>query len=427
MLSMKKTGFVSVLGMSLVLTACGGDDTGGDNDDGVTTLHFWGGVPAENGPQEVVDEWNENNPDVQVEYSRYVNDDEGNMRVNTALQTGESIDILKSHSPNHLEQRVDSDFLLDLADYAGEFDIEGSVGPAAERWKMNDTYYAVPTNTNALFIMLNEDALEENGLEVPETWTWEEVAEYANELGSDFPYGYAIDHDTIHGIIQNALIDDGFVDENGESNLDHPNVREGLALYYDMMHEDGVMPVLSEQVATNMQPEQMFIDGEVGMYQAGAWRLRMLNDLDEYPRDFNVAFAPYPHFEGQSMPAHHVEDAMSIVAETDHPEEAWEFIEWYANEGMIHLAPGGRVPASEDGPAEEARELIVEGAEDTYNLDSLNSVYEIENTEMIVDPPYQVLDNITQELEMFFLGNNDLDTTIERMVNFHNDYLERNR
>ncbi|MFB4162471.1 ABC transporter substrate-binding protein [Alteribacillus sp. JSM 102045] len=408
-----------------VLAACGGEEenSGGESDE--VTLHFWGGVPPENGPQDAVDEWNQNNPDVQVEYTRYVNEDEGNMKVNTALQTGEDMDILMSHSPNHLEERVQSNFLLDLADYTEEFDIEEKIGSAAQRWKMDETYYAVPTNTNALFIMLNEDKLEENDLSVPDSWTWEEVYEYAQVLNEDFSYSYAIDYDTIHGIIQNALIDDGLVDENGESNLDHENVKKGLELYHTMMHKDEVMPKLSEQVATNMKPEQMFIDGEIGMYQAGAWRLRMTNDIDEYERDFNIAFAPYPHFEGQSTPAHHVEDAMSIVAESEHPEEAWEFIKWYTNEGMIHLSPGGRVPASEDAPAEEAREKIVEGAENTYNTESLDNVYEIEDTEMIVDPPYQVLDSINQQLEAYFMGEQDIDQTIEQMVDVHNEYLQR--
>ncbi len=45
--------------------------------DEVVTLQFWGGVPPEAGPQAVVDEWNEHNPDIQVEYTRFVNDDDG--------------------------------------------------------------------------------------------------------------------------------------------------------------------------------------------------------------------------------------------------------------------------------------------------------------------------------------------------------------
>lgn len=425
-----------MLGVAMVLSACGGgddegndagDDAGGNQDEGTVTLNFWGGVPAENGPQAVVDKWNEEHPDIQVKYTRYVNDDEGNLRVNTALQTGEDIDILMSHSTNDYEQRVDSEFLADLSDRFDDQFVQDKIGPGASKWKVDDKYYALPTNINAIFLMFNEDALKEKGLEVPETMTWDELRDYANQLkDSGFAFPYALDANTIHGIIQNALIDEGF-EKDGKSNLDHPNVRKGLQMYYEMMHTDKTMPALAEQVSTNMAPEQMFLNGEIGIYQAGAWRLRMSNDLNEYPREFKIAFAPYPHFEGQSVPAHHIEDAMSIVEDSEHKDEAWQFIEWYAKEGMMELAPGGRVPASKDAPQEEARGMIIQGAEDTYNVDSLNSTYEVENTAMLREPAYQVLDNINQEIERYFIGDQDLDTTINNMVEFHNNYLERNK
>jgi len=427
---MKTLSMLLILTLAMFLAACsGGSDEKETAEDGTVTLDFWGGVPAENGPQAAVDKWNEKHPDVQVNYTRYVNDADGNLRLNTALQTGEDIDIITSYSVNDYEQRVDSGFLLDLTDKGVDDSfIQEKIGAGAAKWKMDDKFYTLPTNINATFIMLNEDALKANGLEVPEKLTWEQLQHYANELkDAGFKYPYALDSGNIHGVIQNALLDEGFVGEDGKSNLDHPNVRKGLKIYYEMMHEDKVMPKLSEQVATNMAPEQMFLNGEIAMYQSGAWRLRLSNNLDEYPRDFKIAFVPYPNFEGQSTPAHHVGDAMSIVAESDHPEEAWKFIQWYAKEGMIELSPGGRVPAHVDGPKKEARQNIIKGAEDTYNLESLNSTYEAKNMKMPQEPSYQVLDNIKQQIEAYFIGDQDLDTTIKNMVQFHNDFLERTK
>ena len=63
----------------------------------------------------------------------------------------------------------------------------------------------------------------------------------------------------------------------------------------------------------------------------------MSNDL-AYPRDFKIAFVPYPYFDGHSIPGHHIEDAMSITAHCQHPDAAWEFIQWWALEGMMELA-----------------------------------------------------------------------------------------
>lgn len=425
---------LSALTIGSVLMACGNGETSEDSNgettdvgsEEVVELNFWSGIPAENGPQEAVDEWNENNPNIQVTYTRYVNDDSGNLSVNTALQTEEDIDILMSHSANDYYQRVESDFLMDMTDTVNPEFIDENLGAGAYKWEVDGEFYAYPTNTNAIFIMMNEDLLESKGAELPESLTWTELKDLAVELQDDsLEYAFALDAGNMHGIIQNAVIDEGFAKEDGTSNLDHENVREGLEILYTMMHEDGTMPILSEQVATNMAPEQMFLDGEIGMYQAGAWRLRLSNDLEEYPRDFSIGFIPYPNFEGQSTPAHHVEDAMSIVSYSEYQDEAMEFIDWYATEGMLALAPGGRVPAHKDAPQAEAREQIISGAEDTYNVDSLNATYEFEKTAMMPELPYQVLDNVNAELESYFLGNQDLDTTITNMTEFHNSYLER--
>ena len=412
-----------VLGVAVLISLAGSVVLAADD---IIHLHFWSGVPAENGPLAAVEKWNAMNPNIQVTYHRYVNNEEGNLRVNIAMQTGDAVDILMSHSANDYEQRVRSGLLRPLTDRLDEDYLFEKVGSGVLRWKVDGVYYALPTNVNAIFIMVNEDVLRDRGLEVPEKLTMDELRELANALKSDeFTYTYALDAGNIHGVIQHALIDVGFVGEDGKSNLGHPNVHHGLETFYKMMHEDKVMPVLAVQKATNMAPEQMFLRGELPLYQAGAWRLRMSNDLEQYPRDFRIAFVPYPYFDGHSIPGHHIEDAMSITAHCQYPDEAWEFIKWWALEGMMALAPGGRVPAHADAPGAEARRLIVSGAEQTYNLESLNRTYEMENTKLIPVPPYQVLDYINQEIEKYFLGEQSIDETIDNMVEFHNRFLER--
>lgn len=439
-MKLKEKGFILccfILAIAL-LSGCGADsasDPSQENDsqdDGGAkgaaeepiTLHFWGGVPAENGPQAAVDEWNRKHPDIQVQYTRYVNDDKGNLKVNTALQTQQQIDILVSHSPNHLEQRADSGFVYDIQEYAG-IQVEEMVGNAAKRWEMDGTYYGLPTNINAQFLLINKKALDDAGLPVPKDWTWQELQRYAETLSENYEFGYARDANTVHAIIGNALIDDGYVKEDGTSNLDHPNVKEGLKLFKEMM-DNGAIPKYSEQVATNMAVDHLFLQGKVAMYQAGAWKLRMTNNLEEYPRDFDIAFAPIPHFEGQSNQAHLTGDTLSIVKNTQHPEEAWAFIQWYAKEGMLHLSPGGRVPALKDAPIDEALTQITKGAEETYDLDSIKNVYSIENTKVKVEPPFQVLDQIKSEIEKYFIGEQSLDATVQNMVDFHNQHLQQN-
>ena len=54
------------------------------------TLKFWGGVPAEYGPLEVVANFNKEYKDkgIQIEYTRFVNDAQGNLKLEMNLLSG---------------------------------------------------------------------------------------------------------------------------------------------------------------------------------------------------------------------------------------------------------------------------------------------------------------------------------------------------
>src|SRR5690554_5724460 len=77
----------------LALSGCSNNNEGSNFKNGyailykkeVVTLTFWGGAPPDQGPAEVVENWNKANPDIQVEYERFVNDDAGNKTLETAL------------------------------------------------------------------------------------------------------------------------------------------------------------------------------------------------------------------------------------------------------------------------------------------------------------------------------------------------------
>jgi len=96
-----------------VLAGCSGNGNGNGNDNtsseaspsasatvssrNPVKLTMWGGIPPESGPQAVVDTWNAEHPDIQVEYVRFVNDDEGNLKPDTAMMTGQDFDLFVNY------------------------------------------------------------------------------------------------------------------------------------------------------------------------------------------------------------------------------------------------------------------------------------------------------------------------------------------
>ncbi len=224
-------------------------------------------------------------------------------------------------------------------------------------------------------------------------------------------------------ILQSALLSEGWVKGDGTSNFNHPLVKEGFELMYEMMYEDETVPPLGEQIATGIAPDHMFLSGEVAMFSAFEGILRMSNDLDEYPRDFIIALAPVPQFEGGEQVGTMLGDALSISANSKHQDEAWEFIKWYADEGMMPLANGGRIPSSKDADIEEAMRLLVEDVEHMYDMESLERVFtpfgEVKET-----IPVQVSDTLKVESQKFYLGEQSVENTIEEVKKKHNEYLD---
>src|SRR5690606_8137212 len=90
-------------------------------------LTMWGGVPPESGPQAVVDAWNAENENIQVEYIRFVNDDDGNLKLDTALMTGQNVDLYVGYDLTRLKKRVDAGVAVDLSKY-NDYDIDAKIG-----------------------------------------------------------------------------------------------------------------------------------------------------------------------------------------------------------------------------------------------------------------------------------------------------------
>ena len=109
-------------------------------------LVVWGGVPGEDGPDKIVEDWNKQHPEVQAEYVRFVNDDTGNTKLDTALQSGEQIDIFFTYSPDLMVKRASSGMLEDLENLgAKEFVDENILGGEESFLRVNNKIYGIPT------------------------------------------------------------------------------------------------------------------------------------------------------------------------------------------------------------------------------------------------------------------------------------------
>lgn len=429
------TSLVLIMGLA---AGCGNSSNSSSADNGSSatgkntpvTLKMWGGVPPESGPQQVVDNWNKDHPDVQVEYVRYVNDDDGNLKLDTAMITGQDVDLFVNYTISHTAKRVESGLALDLSAFT-DYNIEEKMGADTASWKIDGKFYGVPTTKSSYFVALNKDALDKAGLPVPKEWTWNELREYAKKLKNGDSYGFIQNMEPFVDPLDSVLSQDGYTKPDGTSNLDHPLVRQWLETLNGMMQEDKTTPPLGEQLTSKMPVEQVFLSGEVPMLNIGAWLLRSSNNFTDFPRDFKIAFAPVPRLAESSsdyVTRGGLGDYISINAKSKKQEAAWEFLKWYSDGGMAPMAEGGRLPASKDANQEEALQSLIGDNGDTYDLDSLMYVmFDNKTPTYVRSLPQEVMDLRSQEYEKYFLGSQSLDQTVQAMVARHNEYLKQKK
>lgn len=399
--------------------------------DGPVKLTMWGGVPAENGPQQVVDDWNAQNPEIQVEYVRYVNDDDGNLKLDTALSTGQNVDLFVNYAMSNLDKRIKSGVALDMAEFP-DYDIDKMIGEEAAAWKIEGKYYGLPTSKNTTFFALNADALEQAGLPVPQQWTWDEAREYARKLKeSGFKYGLVQHTASFSDPLDSVMVTDGYTKKDGTSNMDDPLAIRWLETLNAMMSEEASSPPLGEQLTSKMPVENMFLGGEAAMLNIGGWLLRSSNNMDEFPRDFKIAFAPVPRLvddEADYVTSGGVGDFISINAKSAHTQEAWKFLQWYADGGMMPMAPGGRLPASSAADPNEALKRLLGEHADTYDKASLEYVlFDSKIPTFTRELSQEMVDMRAQEYEKYFLGDQTAEQAAANMVNKHNEWLSQNK
>jgi maltose-binding protein MalE len=139
-----------------------------------TVLHLWMGIPAENGPQDVIDAFNREFKEkgIRIEYERYVNNDQGNLKLETNLLSGSEIDVYASYGGlTRVAKRAEAKMALDLTSYLKRDNmtpesIFGETAIALSR--VNGLLYSLPTTLTKTSFLINKTMFDEAGIPVPD-------------------------------------------------------------------------------------------------------------------------------------------------------------------------------------------------------------------------------------------------------------------
>lgn len=401
-----------------VLAGCGNQSQASEGKGSETAetkkLVVWGGVPGEDGPDKIVEDWNKQHPEVQAEYVRFVNDDTGNTKLDTALQSGEQIDIFFTYSPDLMVKRASSGMLEDLENLgAKEFVDENILGGEESFLRVNNKIYGIPTVTEPTGIMINKDMLDAKGITIPENWTISDYEEVARQLTGE------VDGKKVYGcnvywgggplsIARSILGGDEFYKSDTETNFDAKEYQINTK-FKAMMDEGIAMPyeeIFSRKLDVYSHPA--FLSGEIAMMPFSAWMLRYVNDKENFPHDFVTTFAPFPSTDDGTPNPYQSENNNTICmnSQSKNKEEAWEFIKFWITEGSRYIA---KMPAWSGAAEDEiVAKILGDDPEERFDVEAYKKVMLRDDFKYIVPTKTTALSEITQiykeESQNYFLG-----------------------
>jgi multiple sugar transport system substrate-binding protein len=324
-------------GAAAVVPGCSGGDSGRSG-----TLQVWGGVPAASGPADVVKAFQQKFPQYKVNYTRFVNDDRGNLKLDTALQGGVDIDVFFTYSQASMALRAGSGLAMDLTDnVAGDPDLKVFLDTEQPRsYIENGKVKALATAREPNFVLFNEKLRQQAGVDLPRDWTIDEFRTTAKRLTT----GRTVGAYTLPDVARIALGPNYWYDGD-HSNFGDPHFEQGFRLGRELIAE-GTAYSWTEVLARHLDAYQQnsFLTEEFHLWPTAPFNLRYLYDAKKYPHDFKVAFAPTPTVDGRDWNTGSYSNFIMINPKSPKLEAAWAFVKFWLTEGSTPMLKGGKLP-----------------------------------------------------------------------------------
>ena len=291
------------------------------------TLTYWGLWEPESVMRQVIADWNEDNPNIKINYSMQ-SKLQYRERVRSALARGEGPDIFRYHVtwlPMFKARRDPvSTEVMSSSQFGATF-----YPVAANQLRSGTSYLGIPLEIDTLALFYNKDIFQTAGKTPPTTW--DELRRVAIELTT---------HDEA-GRIQTAGVALGTTNNiehwsvilrlmmlQNEANLANPTgplAQDTLTFYTIFNKEDRVWDLTL--------PNSMlaFANGDLAMYFGYSWDVFEIQNINP-DLEFGVVEAPQLAGTNISWASFWVE---GVNNRSEHKEEAWEFLEYLSSKETL--------------------------------------------------------------------------------------------
>lgn len=340
---------------SLSIVFAGGQDevTQKDADEKVVLEWWTWDADMKDKNQEIIAEYVKTHPNVTIN-NTIVSTDEYWTKIRILANQNKLPDVF-TMSSSTLEEWASNNLVLELDSYINSGDTKEKFYPklleAVKEVSATDHYYALPFALVTTTLFYNKDAFDEAGLAYPDDdWTWEEFRNAAKALTVDKDNDGKIDQYGFWFYGRYAHVEP-WIYANGGHLLNHDTMRfepddaalEALKMLTDLVLVDKSAP--SQKDMSSVRQQDVFPQGMAAMWVDGSWMIDN-NRLVADP-NMNWGIARVPAGPSTDNPiTYGWADSYAISPNTEHPDEAWEFMKYVAGEGLsLDMYLAGKIPS----------------------------------------------------------------------------------
>ncbi|WP_088103249.1 ABC transporter substrate-binding protein [Halalkalibacter urbisdiaboli] len=350
---MKKVSLlVLLLGLAMMLAACGGDEESSEADasevigedlEGATELTFWTFNELHmNIFKDAVTRWNEEHSDrpIKLTAETYPYD---NMHNNLllALQSGKGapdiVDIELGRFPNYLQGEPQ---LLPMNEYVEPVK-DQFIESRFDIYSKDGTYYGLPTHVGATVAYYNKEIMDAAGVDIDSIDTWDDYVEAGKQVVDKTDATMVTLETEDYWSYWPLLAQQGsdFFDENGEVILDNETNVKTLQFMHDMVYKHGIAELTPGGGHHAEEYYGFMNDGGAASVIMPMWYMGRFTDYMEDLKG-KIVIRPMPRWtEDGNRSAGAGGTGTVVTNQTENPELAKEFLAYakLTEEGNLAL------------------------------------------------------------------------------------------
>lgn len=358
-------------------------------------------------------------------------DEDYDSKVTIDLLGGSTVDVLLSLGDQDIRIYSEAGLLLPLSKRLEEKKID-----AHKTWggyilyDDKGEFYSLPTKQEIMAVFYNRDLFDSMGIAYPSApWTWDDYLAIAKKISNPAKgvygsYMYPENPWLIFSAMQKGI---PFYKEDGTSNFDDPEFAKAIQWFYDLSKVHKVQMSISEASAEGASWNYFAITDNIAMFPVGSWFTRLLNSPEDYPRDWKYGVVSLPSAGPDGHNALGSMGFSGVNANAANPDDGVELAIWLAKNQWKYESG---IPAMVNLTDEELDVIFSGTATDSNGQitdDEMAAVVfndmGLKPTEILGSACGEYTEIIKEEVERFCIDQQDLDTTIKRIIQRANEAL----